>query len=318
MTGGGDVLVIHPGALGDVLQAVPALRALRVAGARLAFAGQPRLASLLAGLGVVDSALGFDGLGLEALFAREPVPPALSARLSRFQRVISWFGARDDIYPARLGEIARECIVAPPVPAPGARVTVWRHLIETLAPWDLGAAAPLAPLEPPAPWREAARRTLAALGARHGRPLLVVQPGAGAGWKRASGPRLAQVMRSVSRAREIDVLIHQGPGDRPAVEELAEAFGNPLLRLVEPELRLLAGILAECAAYLGSDSGVSHLAATVGAPAVIVFPAATRAQWEPWSPIATAIEAGDEAGWVEAAGEAVRSRLAAGPAIRSI
>jgi hypothetical protein len=46
------VLVIHPGALGDVLQAVPALRGLRPL-APVTFVGQPRLGRLLVELAVV-------------------------------------------------------------------------------------------------------------------------------------------------------------------------------------------------------------------------------------------------------------------------
>ena len=44
----------------------------------------------------------------------------------------------------------------------------------------------------------------------------------------------------------------------------------------------LAGVLARCAAYIGNDSGVSHLAAAVGAPAVALFAAANLA-WRPWA-----------------------------------
>src|SRR4030095_12992723 len=71
------IVIIHPGALGDVLQAVPALRGLRAvsASAPLVFAGQPRLGRLLVALGVVDEARGFDSLRLEALLTREPAPP---------------------------------------------------------------------------------------------------------------------------------------------------------------------------------------------------------------------------------------------------
>ncbi|HET8579204.1 MAG TPA: glycosyltransferase family 9 protein [Methylomirabilota bacterium] len=316
--GASAILVIHPGALGDVLQAVPALRALRRAGGHLTLAGQPRLATLLLGTGAAQAALGFDGLGLEALFTREPLSPAVKERLARFQRLVSWFGSRHDIYRERLSEISRECIVAPPVPEAGARLTVWRHLLDTLAPWGIGADADTAPLEPPEPWRDAARRTLAVLGAQRGRPLLVVHPGAGGSWKRTPAALLAEAIRSASREREVDVLIHQGPADRQPADELAAAFGKPTLHLVEPELPLLAGVLSECAVFVGGDSGVSHLAAAVGAPAVIVFPSTTRAQWEPWNKSAMAIEAGDEAGWVDAVREALRSRLGAGPAPRDV
>ena len=44
-----ETLVIHPGALGDVLQAVPVIEALGRLGHRLTFAGQPRLGELLQG-----------------------------------------------------------------------------------------------------------------------------------------------------------------------------------------------------------------------------------------------------------------------------
>src|SRR4030095_7704266 len=77
------VLVIHPGALGDVLLAVAALRALHAldGGARVSLAAQPRLAALLAGAGVADEALSFDTLGPAALFAGGPLVPALAERL---------------------------------------------------------------------------------------------------------------------------------------------------------------------------------------------------------------------------------------------
>ena len=54
-----ETLVIHPGALGDVLQAVPALSALERGGHRLTFAGQPRLGELLQGMGLVLAAFTF-------------------------------------------------------------------------------------------------------------------------------------------------------------------------------------------------------------------------------------------------------------------
>ena len=50
----------------------------------------------------------------------------------------------------------------------------------------------------------------------------------------------------------------------------------------------LAGALGQVALYVGNDSGVSHLAAAVGAPAVVAY-RADLVWWEPWTPGAAVV-----------------------------
>jgi len=269
------ILIIHPGALGDVLQAVPALRGLRAAapGGRLVFAGQPRLGRLLAALGVVDEARAFDGLGLEALFTDEPAPLALAAFLGGFTRVVSWFGSREPTYVARLGALGADAIVARPVPDDDT--PVWRHLIATLPASGLAERDAVAPVHP------AARPPAAAA--------LVIHPGSGGAWKQWPAERFAEAIAAVATRHALPVVVHQGPADRAAVEALLARLDAPVERLVEPELPELAAALSLARAYLGGDSGVSHLAAAVGAPSVILFPPAHLPLWAPWSPTARPI-----------------------------
>lgn len=286
------ILIIHPGALGDVLQAVPALRGLRAAAPRapLVFAGQPRIGRLLVALDVVPETRGFDSLGLDALFTDEPLPEALTRFAARFDRVVSWFGSREPGYRARLAALAREAIVAPPVPddrTPEGETPVWRHLIATLHPWGVAAPHLLTPLRLAAPLRA--------------RAPLVVHPGSGGAWKRWPAERFAEVIRAVTARRALPVVIHQGPADATAADALAAGLGGAGERLVEPDLPTLAAVLAAARAYLGGDSGVSHLAAAMGAPSVILFPPATRRRWAPWSPTAvplTMTDAPEEVAWV--------------------
>ena len=269
------ILIIHPGALGDVLQAVPALRGLRAAapGGRLVFAGQPRLARLLVALGVVDEGRAFDGLGLEALFIDEPAPPALASLLGGFTRVVSWFGCREPTYVARLGALVADAIVARPVP--DNDTPVWRHLIATLP------ASALAERDAVAPIRPAARPPASAA--------LVIHPGSGGTWKQWPAERFAEAIAAVATRHALPVVVHQGPADRAAVEALLARLDSGVERLVEPELPELAAALSLARAYLGGDSGVSHLAAAVGAPSVILFPPAHLPRFTPWSPTARPI-----------------------------
>jgi ADP-heptose:LPS heptosyltransferase len=263
------ILILHPGALGDVLQAVPALRGLRVRG-RLTFAGQPRLGRLLVALGVVDETRGFDGLGLEALFTDAPAPPAVAAFLGGFTRVVSWFGSGDATYRARLAALAADPVVAPPVPDDDT--PVWRHLLATVPASTLAESLAVAPIRPG--------------GARPGSAALIVHPGSGGAWKRWPAERFAEVIAAVAARHALTVMVHQGPADRAAVEALLARLDRPVERLVEPELPALALTLAGSRAYLGGDSGISHLAAVVGAPSVILFPPAHLPRWTPWSPAA--------------------------------
>lgn len=290
-----EVLVIHPGALGDVLQAVPALSALRE-GNRLSFACQMRIGRLFAGTGLVDEVLSFDSLGLESLFAGDEVSPETRSRLASFDRAVSWFGSRDPLFSERLASVIPEVLLAPPIPETGPPPAVWEYLVSTLEPWGIKAPSRLAPLALPEAWREAARRELSRLGWQSGRPLLFVHPGP---------ERLDEVVHRVARESGCQTLIHQGPADRDAADRLIRRLDLPALSLVEPELHLLAGILQEASVCLGGDSGVSHLAAAVGAPAVVLFPLATRKRWAPWSPTAFPLAMSGESAEVEVVARSV-------------
>jgi ADP-heptose:LPS heptosyltransferase len=271
-------LVIHPGALGDVLQAVPALRALRGRGP-VTLVGQPRLGRLLVALEIVERARSFDGFGLEALFVEAPAPAALARALGGFDPIVSWFGAGDRTYRGQLRALAPGAIVAPPVPDDDT--PVWRHLLATLAAGDLASPPRVEPVAlPPA----------LAAGEIARRPALIVHPGSGGDWKRWPVDRFAAVIEALRRRGPLEVLVHQGPADAEAAAGLRARLGEAAILLLEPELPRLAGVLAAARAYLGSDSGVSHLAAAVGAPSVVLFPPATRRRWAPWSPTAVSLE----------------------------
>ena len=289
-----ETLVVHPGALGDVLQAVPALGALGRLGHRLTFAGQPRLGELLQGSGLVLAATSFDTFGFEALFVEGPPPERLVARLQRFQRAVSWFGSKEDAYRKQLGALVPECIVAPPVPADDSPLTVWEHLADTLTPWGVTLPVALHHLPTSERWRIAARSALMAAGADLGRPLLVAHPGAGARWKEAPSARLARALESMAADGGFEVVVHQGPADGKAVDALLAELTTPAVRLVEPSLTELAGALALAKAYIGSDSGVSHLAACVGTASVILYPSETLRRWAPWSSTAVPLGVGAE------------------------
>jgi ADP-heptose:LPS heptosyltransferase len=262
-------LAVHPGALGDVLLAIPALRALRARHGAVTLATRAHLAELVATLGEADAVRDFESLRLDALFSGDG-----AAELPEVEHVVSWFGARDPEFVRRLKAQAPSAVVAPSV----ASGVVWEHLVRTCG----GAVGEIRmPAQVTEASAAAGRALLVHAGWDGRRRVVLVHPGAGGAAKRWPVEGFAAALAGLAARNELALVLHEGPADRDAVAGLAVRLPDAL-RLREPALPALAGALRHAAVYVGNDSGVSHLAATVGAPTVVLFTAAYRA-WVPWA-----------------------------------
>jgi len=271
-----------------VLLAIPALRALRSALPRdtLVVAAQPRIGRLLEILGVVDRSVDFETLGLDALFqetldsAIGEWPARCSDDLRRATRVVAWVGSREPRFVKRLIELVPGSVVAPSV---NAGRLVWEHLVASTATVSPGTDRALrAPVQVPVALADEARRELRRLGWNGTDRLLVVHPGGGGQGKRWATSGFAAILERLAAVRRLRVAVHQGPADQAAVAALPEPLTAAAIRLREPPLPLLAGMLTHAALYVGNDSGISHLAAVVGARSVVLF-GADQLIWRPWA-----------------------------------
>ena len=215
--------------------------------------------------------------------------------LRRATRVVAWIGSREPRFVERLTALAPGSIVAPSV---SAGRPVWEHLVETVG--SIGSGTELAiraAVTVPAALGRQARRELAHYGWNGSDRLLCVHPGAGGRGKRWLAAGFAAVLERITELPRLAVVVHQGPADSEAVAALPERLTARAIRLREPPLPLLAGVLAHTAAYLGNDSGISHLAAAVGVPSIVLF-GADRLIWQPWAehvePLVVSLTALDE------------------------
>ena len=231
----------------------------------------------------------FDALGLHALFggadreAESGVGGPTEARvapLARFTRVVCWFGAGDADFVARLTRLVPGAVVA--APHAGGR-TVWEHLLATVGAPPAEADRYRVPLVAPARLVEEGRQVLAREGWDGSTPIVLAHPGAGGVAKRWPAEGFAAALERVAAVRRVEIVIHDGPADHEAAAELAARLRAPSRRLREPALTTLAGALAAAAAYVGNDSGVSHLASALGTRSVALF-TRDKLDWRPWTP----------------------------------
>lgn len=270
------VTLVFPGALGDFLLALPALRALRArhARARLTVVVSTGLVDLARLTGLADELASLDAGCSTWLFGGSVPPPWLAGRPT----VYSWLGGGDPAVRARVAQAARAAHFFPVERGTGPQHAALGYAQAVGAPADLAALGDAGRLEPPP--SPAADRLDAALR----RPVLALHAGAGARRKRWAAGGLVEVA-DWWRRRGGSVLEVAGPAEAGSEPVPGASLARDL------PLSDLAAVLARARLYVGNDSGVSHLAGAVGAAGVVLFGPTQARRWRPLAGRLTPLEA---------------------------
>ncbi|MGW5051876.1 glycosyltransferase family 9 protein [Actinokineospora sp. NPDC004072] len=253
------ILVLRALKLGDLLVAVPALRALRAhwPGERVLYACQPWLEPVLRLTGSVDELLPVHGL--------EPLPE----RLRGVDVAVNLHGAGptsteilDALDPVRrIGH-------APAWPGPP-----WRDDLHERDRWCRLLTAHGIPADPTAFTLDHPGVASPAPGA------VLVHPGAAYGSKRWPPDRFATVARTL-RAAGHHVVVTGVERERELAEHVAAEAGADCLAGRTP-LDTLAALVADARLLISGDTGVAHLATAYRTPSVVLFGPVGPEQWGP-------------------------------------
>jgi ADP-heptose:LPS heptosyltransferase len=258
------VLVLRALGLGDLLTAVPALRALRggLPGYRIVLAAPPALRPLLPLTRAVDDLLPVHDFG--ELAAQTP-PPALAVNLHG--RGPQSIDAIRRTGAARL--ISHRHPDRPEVAGPD-----WVDGLHERRRWAglltwAGFDAPPDDLALPRPPADSA-----APGA------IVVHPGAAFPARRWPPERYAAVARAL--ATDHRVVVTGGPTERTLAAEVTHRAGlPPTAALTSLDLTGLAALVAEASMVVCGDTGIAHLASAYATPSVVLFGPTPPALWGP-------------------------------------
>jgi lipopolysaccharide heptosyltransferase II len=276
------ICVIKPSALGDVVQALPILPALRARFplARISWVINRSLGSLLEGHPDLDEIVAFERRGSLVDWGR------LLARLRRSRSdlvfdlqgllrtaVMAWASGA----PLRVGlETAREgsqhaCHFSIPGTSRGVAAHArYRRVAESLGVAVRSTGSRLAIGAGDVHW---ARRHLAALKG----PVLAVQPGARWPTKRWPPEKFAAVAAKAAARYAIAPVLLGAPDEAPLALQVEQAMRRiaPGLRMLnlagQTTLKQLAALLQQSSVLLTNDSGPMHLAAELGTSVVAVF-----------------------------------------------
>jgi len=150
------------------------------------------------------------------------------------------------------------------------------------------------PAQWPLPELAASRSDVAAWRERLGlvcdqRVEIALAPGAVGPSKRWPAGAFAELGRRLV-AQGHRVWVVGGPGEQTLAAEIAAAAPGDVLDLTGPDLRNAILALAAAAVAVSNDSGLLHVAAALGTPAIGIFGPTSPLLWAPLNPLAAVIE----------------------------
>ncbi len=271
----GKVFVIHHGALGDLVTAFPLFQALKAAGFWTHLLCQGHLGALAQTLGLVQKAHALESAHFASLFREAPDGRAEEA-VAACDLVLALSGSEalvSGLSRFFAGPIHR----IDPRPDPGSRIHVADHLLSACAKLELIRLSPEARKTEPEPVSSGPAPS----------KTLWIHPGAGSPAKRWPLERFVETAHLLA-AEGWRPQFLLGPAETSLEPLLTDAApGFPIMKVAE--VLPLARTLKTARAFIGNDSGVSHLAAFLGLSTLSVFGPTDPMRWRPLGPRAATV-----------------------------
>ena len=266
------ILVIRGGAIGDFILTLPAIKLLRDSfpAAHLEILGYKHIVALAEMSRYADATRSIEYGPLSSFFSRESeLAPELVSYFGGFQRVISYLFDPEKIFFNNLKRAGVRNLIAgsPKISGQEHAARQLARPLESLALYLDDPAAVVLPNEP--------RNVV--------RSLIAIHAGSGSAGKNWPLERFIALATALFRLKEDSrLLLIGGEADEECATQLARALPAERVSVVmNLPLPDLAGLLQNCALFVGHDSGISHLAAAVKTPCLLLFGPTDPAIWAP-------------------------------------
>ncbi len=283
-----SILVIHQGALGDFILALPALETLRKAfpQAKTVIMGYPRILELVEKRFYAEEILSIDQKGMATFFVREG---SLDFNLSQFFKTFDLtivFGR--DGEGTIIGNLRRVCqgqiLPIRSFPLWDEKVHLTDHLLKQFGQHGFPASASNPKLHLKESDREWAKDFWKSKGvtSEERAKAIILHPGSGSKKKVWPLHQFFNLAHTLQKNLGSKILIVLGPAEGPEVQKVFEGMGpNSFILGKGLTLLQLASVMEGCWFFIGNDSGISHMATALGLPTMVIFGPTDERVWSP-------------------------------------
>jgi heptosyltransferase-3 len=270
-------LVIRGGAIGDFILTLPAITALRqqFPEAHLEVLGYPHIIQLALAGGLVDRIQSIEARALAGFFARHgSLETNLADYFSEFDLIISYLYDPDQIFETNVRRCTpAQFIAGPHRPDEASELHAARLFLKPLERLAIFDADCVPRLLLPASSSEAQTAE---------DPPIALHPGSGSERKNWPEANWVELLHYLIHSTGFSLLLVGGEAEGERLQRLAAAL-PPMRTRVAQSLPLaeLARLLQRSRFFIGHDSGISHLAAAVGLPGLVLWGDTAEHIWRP-------------------------------------
>ncbi len=279
------ILIVHQGAIGDLIVSLPSFHAIRQAFHTCScdIMGYPHILRLVESRYYADRTISADSGSAASLYRDDGMPDErIRQYLRRCASVFIFGGA-----PHEQAVMAVRAAAKVPAHRIATRPdSCDTHVIDyqlsgiRAAGIRPGAAVPRLYLRPED--HEQAGRLLHQSGICSQATVAAIAPGSGSPRKNWPESCFCLCIEELNRCIDIPLLIIEGPAEEGAAAAIMQRCPGPrLVPIINCDLPVLAAVLARCSLYIGNDSGTTHMAAALGVPTVAVFGPTDQKVWGP-------------------------------------
>lgn len=269
----GRILVIRGGAIGDFILTLPAIAALKkhFPQAHIEVLGYPHIVQLAQVGGLVQAVRPIESRSLAGFFARDgDLAEELRDYFSDFDIVLSYLYDPDEIFRSNVKRCTRaQFIDGPHRPDENLQIHATKVFLQPLERLAIFDADTIPRLEIPGP-RSQPRNQIA------------LHPGSGSERKNWSEDNWLELINRLINETGDDLLLVGGEAEGERLQRLVAAL-PPTRCLLAKSLPLteLAHRVRSCRAFVGHDSGITHLAAALGLRTVVLWANSVEEIWRP-------------------------------------
>lgn len=276
-------LIIHPGGIGDVLLALPAIRSLRrrYGVEEGALVATRPIGEFLVLCQEIGRAFPIEARALSDVWGGTIQPEsALDEWLRTCGLAIAWMSDHDGHLSTTLSDRGvSQIIIGSPLTERLRSIHQSDRILETLSELKLDPPSEQ-PLNIPEAAIIAGRRALNRAGVSGNHAYVVVHPGSGSVHKCCEPTLMADAI-GWSYGKGLVPVVIGGPADHDSVGRVQARCPRITPIITDAELTVMAGILKEAVLFIGHDSGMTHLSAALDVPSVACFGPTDEQRWSP-------------------------------------